>query len=99
MDFIAQLPVTKRGRDAIYVVVDKLTKMVHIIPTHTKCNARKTALLSYENVWKLHGVPQKIVSDRGPQFISAFTKALCQSLQSKLCPRRTTRRQTGKPKE
>ncbi len=76
MDFITKLPVTKRGHDAIYVVVNKLTKMVHLIPTHTKCNARQTALLYYENVWKLHGVPQKIVSDRGPQFISSFTRAL-----------------------
>ena len=83
MDFITQLPTTESGHDAILVVVDKLTKMVHLVPTTTRKTAEQTARLYVDNVWKLHGVPQVIVSDRDPQFTSHFTKALCKILGTK----------------
>ena len=83
MDFITQLPTTERGHDAIFVIVDKLSKMVHLVPTTSRATAEQTARLYVDNVWKLHGVPQVIVSDRDPLFTSHFTKALCEILGTK----------------
>ena len=77
LDFITQLPVSSRGNDAIMVVVDKLTKMVHIIPTTTTCTAETVAELYRDHVFKLHGVPDKIISDRDVRFTSAFLTGLC----------------------
>lgn len=62
MDFITHLP-PSRGYDAILVVVDRLTKMKHFIPCKGTCNAEEVACLYACNVWKLHGLPQTVVSD------------------------------------
>ena len=72
MDFITQLPRSIHGNDAVFVVVDRLTKMVHIIPTKTTVTSEGTAQLFLDNVWKHHGVPQDIVSDRGSVFVGKF---------------------------
>ncbi len=72
MDFIVQLPRTKRGHDAIIVFVDRLTKMVHFAPTTTKVDAEDTARLFLHNVVRLHGPPESIISDRGSTFNSTF---------------------------
>ena len=77
MDFITQLPRTKRGHDAIFVVVDRLTKMVHIAPTQTDVNAEGTAKLYVDNVFKHHGLPLDIVSDRDSRFTGKFARAVC----------------------
>jgi predicted aspartyl protease len=84
MDFIVQLPKTKAGHDAIYVIVDKLSKMAHFIPTHTTATAPDTAKLFLHHVVKLHGVPKSIVSDRDSKFTSQFWKSLWQLLDTKL---------------
>lgn len=83
MDFITQLPRTTDGHDAILVVVDKLTKMVHLVPTSSRATAEQTATLFLNHVWKLHGIPRVIVTDRDPLFTSNFTRALCQMLGTK----------------
>jgi transposase InsO family protein len=83
MDFITQLPRTEGGHDAVLVVVDKLTKMVHFVATKTTATAEQTATLFVDHVWKLHGVPRKVVTDRDPLFTSHFTRALCQMLGTK----------------
>ena len=77
MDFIVELPPSE-GLDAIYVCVDRLTKMARFIPTKTTITAEGTARLFYQHVWKHHGLPTDIVSDRGPQFVAKFT---CQLLK------------------
>ena len=77
LDFITQLPMTRKGHDAILVVVDKLTKMVHIIPTVTTCTAVTVAELYRDHVFKLHGIPVKVVSVRDLRFTTAFIKELC----------------------
>ena len=82
MDFITQLPRSESGHDAIFVVVDKLTKMCHFVATSSTATAEQTALLYLNHVWKLHGVPKVIVSDRDPLFTSQFTRALCKSIGS-----------------
>src|ERR1700738_5111744 len=64
MDFIVQLP-RSDGYDAIYMCVDRLTKMAHFIPMNTTVTAKETAQLFYQHIWKHHGFPTNIVSDRG----------------------------------
>jgi hypothetical protein len=76
MDFITGLPKTKHGFDAIIVFVCRLTKMTHILPTTTTVNAIGTAQLFKDHVWKLHGVPLTIVSDRGSVFVGKFITEL-----------------------
>jgi hypothetical protein len=75
MDFIVELPESK-GHDAVYVCVDRFTKMAHFIPTTTKVTAEETATLYLRHVFKHHGLPLDIVSDRGPQFTSRLMSAL-----------------------
>jgi len=64
-DFITKLPLVQ-GYDSILVVVDRLTKMGHFISTMEKTSAEGLARLFRDNVWKLHGLPKSIISDRGP---------------------------------
>jgi len=70
-DFITKLPLAQ-GYDSILVVVDRLTKMVHFIPTIEKMSAEGLARLFRDNVWKLHSLPESIISDRGPQFTAGL---------------------------
>ena len=83
MDLITQLPRTERGHDAIVVFIDRLTKMVHLVPTVTAVGAEEFARLFVRNVWRLHGVPKEIVSDRDPRFTSAFWREVCRLLGTK----------------
>jgi transposase InsO family protein len=83
VDFIVELPESHRY-DAIMCVVNSLTKRAHFIPTHTTINAEGTALLFLKDIWKHHGTPQVVVSDRGPQFVAAFTRELYKLLNIKL---------------
>ena len=64
-DFITKLPLAQ-GYDAILVVVDRLTKIVHFIPTTEKTMVEELAKLFRDNMWKLHSLPESIISDRGP---------------------------------
>jgi Integrase zinc binding domain/Integrase core domain len=82
MDYIVQLP-PSHGYDAIYVCVDRLTKMAHFSPTNSEQTAEQTAELYLRNVFKNHGIPQDIVSDRGSQFVSKFTRRLLELLDVK----------------
>jgi hypothetical protein len=83
VDFIVEL-LESHGYDAIMCVIDSLTKCAHFIPTHTTINAKGTALLFLKEVWKHHGTPQVVVSDRGPQFVAGFTRELYKLLGIKL---------------
>ena len=79
MDFVTGLPWSD-GNDAIWVVVDRLTKMRHFVPCRTTTSAPDLANLFLHHVWKLHGLPNDIISDRGPQFASNFWRQLCSRL-------------------
>jgi hypothetical protein len=76
MDFITQLPMTKSGKDAILVVVDRLTKYAHFIATTTDVGAKGVAELFRDRIFALHGLPREIVSDRDPRFTGNFNEAL-----------------------
>ena len=65
MDFIVSLPCSQKGHDSIWVIVDRLTKVAHFIPVRTAYNADKLAELYIDNILRLHGAPNTIVSDRG----------------------------------
>jgi len=79
VDFITKLPLAQEY-DAILVVVDWLTKMVHFIPTTEKTMAEGLAKLFRDNMWKLYGLPKSIISDRGPQFTAELMRELNQML-------------------
>ncbi|KAE9049920.1 hypothetical protein PR001_g2865 [Phytophthora rubi] len=84
MDFITDLPRTKRDVDSIWVVVDRLTKRYHFVPTTKTVNAEGVARLFIDNIWKLHGMPANIVSDRDRNFVSAFWQHVFKSIGTKL---------------
>ncbi|KAJ9523325.1 hypothetical protein QJQ45_005365 [Haematococcus lacustris] len=85
MDFVVKLPKTAAGHDSILVIVDRLTKMVHLAPTVEKVNGEDVARLFYDNVFKLHGMPLEIISDRDPRFRGQFFSGLCDIMQTKQC--------------
>jgi hypothetical protein len=72
MDFIVGLPCTQAGYDTIWVIVDQLTKVAHFIPVKTTDSGAKLTELYMSRIVCFHGVPKKIVSDRGSQFASKF---------------------------
>jgi hypothetical protein len=74
VDMITGLPMTARGYNAIIVFVDRLTKMVHLVPTTEKLTARGFAEMLMTNIIRLHGCPDNIVSDRGSIFNNKFEK-------------------------
>jgi len=74
-DFITGLP-EAQGYDALFVTCCHHTKQAHIIPTSTTTSARGLATLFRDHVWKLHGLPETALSDRGPQFVAEFMKEL-----------------------
>ena len=65
VDFITKLPVVAR-KDTILVVCDRLSKMMHFVATTEGTSAEGLARLLWDNVWKLHGLSESVVSDRGP---------------------------------
>ena len=75
VDFIMKLSVVV-GKDAILVVCNRLSKMMHFVATTERTSAEGLARLFRDNVWKLHGLLESIVLDRGPQFVAELTKKL-----------------------
>ena len=80
MDFIVDLPPSK-GFDSIFVMVDRLTKMAHFVPCNKTVTGKETARLFIDNVYKYHGLPDDIISDRGTQLTPKFWQSLFKILQ------------------
>jgi hypothetical protein len=74
-DMIPGLP-ESHGFNAIWVVVDRLSKRIHVAPTTTEVDSVGLARLFRDHVWRHHGLPDQIISDRGAQFVSSFTREL-----------------------
>lgn len=82
-DFIVELPLSN-GYNAINVWVCRLTKMAHFIPCNTTITAKGTVDLFMTNIFRLHGLPSDIISDRGPQFISKLWANIHETLKIKV---------------
>ena len=75
MDFIIGLPNSRRQHDYIWVIVDKMTKSVHVLLVKTTYSTEDYATLYIQEVVRLHGVLVSIISDRGAQFTAQFWKS------------------------
>ncbi|MDM1593402.1 integrase, partial [Escherichia coli] len=75
MDFITGLPSVQSGYNSIFVVVDRLTKVAHLIPVKETYTAVDVARIFLKEIFRLHGLPRRIVSDRDPKFTSRFWTA------------------------
>lgn len=84
MDFVYSLPRTRDGHDGIWVIVDRLTKSAHFLPVRKTYKLEKLAELYVSEIVRLHGVPESIVSDREPRFVSKFWKELQSALGTRL---------------
>ena len=87
IDFVGPLPESKNRDglfDSITVVICLLTAMVHLVPSRINYNARQIAELVFEHIYKLHGLPKHIISDRDVLFTSAFWTRLNHLIGSKL---------------
>jgi len=75
VDFITKLPVVVE-KNVVLVVCNRLSKMMHFVATTEGTSAEGLARLFWDNIWKLHGLPESVVSDKGPQFVAELTKEL-----------------------
>ena len=83
VDLIMELP-QSHGYDSILAAADRLSKWAHFIPTTSNITSLGVAQLFRDSVWKLHGLPEEVISDRGPQFVSNFMRGLSETLGIKV---------------
>jgi len=79
MDFVTGLP-PSGGMTVVLTVVDRFSKAAHFIPLPKLPSARETATVVLDHVFRIHGLPVNVVSDRGPQFVSRFWTEFCRQL-------------------
>ncbi len=79
MDFVTVLP-PSCGMTVVLTVVDWFSKAAHFIPLPKLPSARETATVVLDHVFRIHGLPVNVVSDRGPQFVSRFWTEFCRQL-------------------
>ena len=82
IDIIGPLP-KSNGMDAIVVIVSRFTKMIHLKAITTNVSSEGIVKIYRDNIWKLHRIPRKILSDRGPQFTSKFMEEFTKALGTK----------------
>lgn len=84
MDFVTGFPKSKKGKDAIFVVIDKVTKVAHFLSVKESITAAQLAELYTSRVVSLHGIPQLITSDRGSIFTFRFWDSFQQAMGTKI---------------
>ena len=84
MDIVSGLPETMNGFTGCVVFVYRLSKLAHFAPVSSTVDSIGLAQIFLDNIFRLHGMPQSIVSDRDPQFMSRFWRAVFDTLESKL---------------
>lgn len=84
MDFVIRLPLSPKKKDAIWVIVDWLTKFAHFLPVQTNYSTEKYARLYIDKIVRLHGVLVSIISNRYPQFTLKFWEKLHEALGTRL---------------
>ena len=83
VNLITELP-QSHGYNSILIAVDRLSKLAHFITTTSNITSLGVAWLFWDGVWKLHGLPKEVISDRGPQFVSNFMCGLHEILGIKV---------------
>jgi hypothetical protein len=94
MDFITGLPKVQ-GKDGIFVVVDRLTKFAHFFSISMEYSSTWIAYLLFKEIFKLHGLPRIIVSDKDNRFMSSFWQELFRFVGTELTPSTSYHPQTG----
>ena len=69
--------------DAIVVIIDRFIKMIQLKTTMTNISSEEIAKIYRDDIWKLHGISRKVLSDRGPQFALKFMEELTKALGMK----------------
>ena len=82
INIIGPLP-KSNGKNTIVVIVDQFTKIIQLKATTINISLEEIAKIYCDKIWKLHGVPRTILSDRGPQFVSRFIEELMKALGTK----------------
>ena len=81
LDFVTGFP-PSAGNTTVLTVIDRFSKMVHLIPMSKLPTAKETAQAMLSHVFRIHGFPSDVVSDRGPQFVSRFWREFCRLIQA-----------------
>jgi hypothetical protein len=84
LDFITGFPRTQKHNDSIMVVIDKLSKSAHFIPIKSTFKAINIAEIFMKEIFRLHGIPKMVISDRDVKFTSTFWKELFAGLNTNL---------------
>ena len=84
MDFVTHYPWTSRKHDAVWVIVDRLTKSTHFLAVLMTFTLEEFYRLYIREIVRLHGVPVSIVSDRDPRFTSQFWKSFQKAMETQL---------------
>ena len=84
MDFVTHIPRTPQGHDAIWVIVDRLTKSAHFLAVRMIFTLERFYRLCVREIVRLHGVPVSIVSDRDPRFTAHFWMSFQKAIGTRL---------------
>lgn len=84
MDFVVGFPKTRRNHDAIWVIVDRLTKSAHFLPIRISSSLDELSKLYIKEIVRLHGIPVSIVSDRDSRFTSRFWRSFQDAMGTSL---------------
>ena len=84
MDFVTHLPWTSQKHDAVWVIVDRLTKSAHFLVVRMTFTLEELCKLYIWEIIRLHGVPVSIVSDRDPRFMTQFLKSFQKAMGTQL---------------
>ena len=84
MDFVTHLPQTQQKHDAVWVIVDRITKSAHFLVVRMTFSLERFCRLYIQEIVRLHGVPVSIVSDRDPRFTAHFWKSFQKAMGTRL---------------
>jgi hypothetical protein len=84
MDFVGGFPMSRKGHDYLYAVVDRFNKMCVLIPCKNKVTIEQTTQMFFENVWVHFGLPTSIVSDRDSRLMGKFWSSLWELMDTRL---------------
>ena len=96
MEFVGDLPMSRKGHDYLYVVVDQFSKMCILMPCKKQVTTELAAYLYFQNVWVHFGLPTSIVSDRDSRFLGEFWSSLWGLMDTKLKKSTTFHPQTNR---